>query len=372
MGVLAVALFAGAVVALEAVWPGVGPDYFFHYRAAPADFFAGQTALYDGNTVRYRLLPWSVFLLGPTLLLPVTYGQAVVSVLSLIGITWLTLTVVNEPCEASLPLWGLLLSVVTLHTVDLLVRGNYEGFLALGIALAWFAYKRDNPLLVGVGIAIFVTKPINMVLVGVFFAVASLRKGWRFAALAAAPTLVCLLVSFVLFGPDWMARYVGYATGADQFYNDVPDLNDALYLQTSLWRFFQDVGLSPVWGYTASGVGLAATAVFIVMAKSTRASLALVLAASLFFSFYILGNHYVLLAPVLALLITYDRRFALLWLLTLTPLLRLSWGFNYVWLDNGYALALLLGMVYSVFRQRDGLLTRPLAARKRHRRDVKS
>ena len=350
------ALLLAVWLLLAQVWP-VGPDYFFHYRRAAEDFFSGRTRLYDdGITTSFPLLPWAVFPLGVTLLFPLEYGQALLTVFTLISIGWLTLEV-GRISQRPIPLWIVIASVCTLHTFDLVLRGNFEGFLCFGVALAWWGYKRERPLIVGLGVALFVMKPINMVLPGVFFAVAALRKGWRYSLWVAVPMVICLVSSQFIFGADWIGRYFATSFSSDEVYGTLSMSNAALYLQPSLWRFFEEgLGLSAQIGVWVGLAGLAATTLFLLASRGVTAEkLAFTLLAGLFFAVYLHGNHYVLVAPALAILLQRSRWYGWLWVLTLTPLLRAVWGFHNVWVDHFYMLGLLIGMGWVMIEQQHAL-----------------
>lgn len=349
-------LFGLAVWAVGYGWNaflGIGPDYYFHYRQAPLDYFQGNTRLYDDGTTSLPLLPWAVFLIAPTLPLPIVYGQAMVTVITLIGILWLIVSVVGQ-MSMRVPIYAVLLALMNLFTVDLLVRGNYEGFLALGLAIAWVGYITKRPLLSGLGIAIFVTKPVNMVLPGFFFAVMALRQGVRYSVLTALPTLLLLAVSFPLFGWDWMVRYVTYTTTVESTYTTLSFANEALYLQTALWRTFEFWGLPQQLALGICVAGLGATAAYIATRPTgTPRAFVITLCAALVFGIYVHGNHYVLLAPALAGLIARDWRYSLIWLLTLSPMLRFVLNtFNVAWTDSLYAIALLIAWVSIAARER--------------------
>ncbi|MEM6283241.1 MAG: glycosyltransferase family 87 protein [Chloroflexota bacterium] len=278
-----------------------------------------------------------------------------VIVITLLGLLWLTVSVAGEN-HKRIPPHAIVLPLLNLFTVDLLVRGNYEGFLALGLAMAWVGYKTERPLLSGIGVAIFITKPINMILPGLFFAAISLRRGVRYSVFTALPTLILLLMSFPLFGWDWMVRYVTYTTTVESTYTTLSFDNTALYLQTALWRTFEFWGLPQAVALFICGIGLLATAIYIVTRpKGTARALIITLCAALVFGIYVHGNHYVLLAPALAALIARDWRYSAIWLLTFSPLLRLSLNrFDVAWTDSLYAITLLVVWVSIAVREHSG------------------
>jgi hypothetical protein len=56
------------------------------------------------------------------------------------------------------------------------------------------------------------------------------------------------------------------------------------------------------------------------------------------------SSHYVLLAPVFVLAVTRRRTLFGLWFLTLSPLTRAVWGFEWAWIDIIYPMALMIAM----------------------------
>ena len=64
-----------------------------------------------------------------------------------------------------LRLLATLAAVLTLHTFDLILRGNLEGLLLWGLGLSWLGVKEKKPLRLGLGLLLLSIKPINVLLV---------------------------------------------------------------------------------------------------------------------------------------------------------------------------------------------------------------
>jgi hypothetical protein len=115
-----------------------------------------------------------------------------------------------------------------------------------------------------------------------------------------------------------------------------------IYLQTSLWRSLELLGIhnsALTWGIFFSALLLCC--LLILRSRSLSPELfGFVLAANLVFSAYTLGSHYVILVPAFIVLVQRTRWGYLTWALTLTPLLRLVYGFGIAPLDIVYPLVL--------------------------------
>ncbi len=325
-----------------AFWP-LGPDYYYTFRPVAQGCLKGVTHLYDAQSVGFYDAPWTVALFLPSALLPLRYGQALVLVGSLVGILaalWAWGAGQVRPARAALALG-------TLHTLDLLLRGNVDGFLALGLGLGWLGVRHRRAWLVGMGLWLLSVKPLNVLLAGLFF----LRALWAWTPrerwTALAPVGLSLGGSFFCAGWDWPLRYL-HALRAQPPY---------VALQTSLWRGLVFWGMDPEMSQQINwGVFLAALLVLGLWIRKVGSEdpleLALVTAANLAFSPYTLGSHYVLLAPVFLVVTEALPPLRWAWGLTWTPLLRLVGGTSWAWVDGLYPWALFLGALYAVRQQK--------------------
>jgi hypothetical protein len=323
----------GFVWLFASFWP-LGSDYFYTFRPVPEAFFHGKTRLYDEQSIGYYNLPWSVFLLYPTLFASLPVGQALILTSSVLGLLFSVQVVAHS---SAFRLLILTMALANLHTFDLLIRGNIDGFLSLGLGLGWLGLQRKNPLILGAGLWLLSIKPVNVILPGLVLVYGFWAWPWRQRLLVLAPLAITIALSLPLFGLDWPMRYWNAINAHPPF----------IELQTSLWRVLALVGVGRAWAY---GLFAAVIFVFIVALSRIQVVTAMTFAAALVinlvFSPYTLGSHYVLLAPVLVLLAQTNPLFMTTWLLTFTPLARLFWGQAAAPIDSVYPIALMLGLGY--------------------------
>jgi hypothetical protein len=316
----------------------LGPDYLYVFRPIAESFLRGETRLYDENSTGYYNLPWLIFVFLPMTFLPLHYGQALLSILSLLG---LVMAIAAISVQNRLNFLIFTLAIANLHTLDLLIRGNVDGLLALGLGLTWFGILRKNPFLLGCGLWILSVKPINILFTVPVFVRLTWHWSLREKLLSISPLAVTFVLSFLIFGFDWPVRYIQVA-------NETPPLT---FLQTSLWRAFEFYGLQRQYALFLFPIVLIVFSLVVIKLKNMDAMvLSLVLSANMVFSPYTLGSHYVILSPVFVVLAQKSNWFIALWVLTLTPILRLVAGSEVAWLDIFYPVAMMLGTTYFVFR----------------------
>lgn len=331
---LAKGLIAGVIliaiwVVMGAFWP-VGSDYFYTFRPAAEAFLKGETRLYSDPGFGFYGAPWALLVIFPTLLMPLSYGQAVLTMLVLVGLVFSVMAVPEEKERLS-PL-VVVVTFANLHTFDAIVRGNLDGLPLIGLGLSWLGVRLRRPLWLGIGLWFIACKPINLVLV-VLYMLWHIRH-WRPSEKlqVVIPLAVTVLVTSCLIGWDWPVRYINYSQQRP------PQVG----LQTSLWRTFILAGL-PRWSATlVGGIGMILALWMLLKKKLGRNELALALCASLTFSPYTLGSHYTLLAMAFAILVQSNRAVMWAWLLTFTPLVRIWLGHSASWIDILYPLALLI------------------------------
>jgi hypothetical protein len=180
------------IIILGVVWPP-GPDYNFVFRPVAERFISGETRLYDEFSQGYFLSPWAVFLFTPTLLVTSPFGQAIISAISLLGVLFLVRIVMDD---IHVPVAFLAFAVVNLHTVDLIFRGNIDGFLAFGLGLGWLGAKKRSPLVAGEEILILSIKPINILLPLLVLLLYFRKWSIRERIIVFLPTILTLLTSF--------------------------------------------------------------------------------------------------------------------------------------------------------------------------------
>ena len=337
-GLVLAALLPVVFVVMVRFWP-VGPDYFYTFRPLAEAFFKGETRLFDASSPGYFNAPWAIFLIAPTLLLPLKYGQAVISMVSVVGLLLAIHVLVRFSGQPKS--WAILAAIVlaaaNLYTFDLAIRGNVDGFLLLGLGLGWLGVSQRQPWLLGLGLWLLSIKPVNVVLPALVCLWATRRWSRQEKLVYLAPLGLTVLVSLPVFGFDWPGRYLYFMS----------DNQPLVYLQTSWWRAFAFFKLPAYLALWAALPVLAAFGrVFSRYAGIERQErlLALAIATNLVISPYTLGSHYTLLAPVFVLAAARHKALLGLWLLTLTPMVRAVWGFEWAWIDIFYPTALMIVM----------------------------
>jgi hypothetical protein len=322
---------AALVVVTALFWP-VGPDYYYTHRPVAERFLRGETRLFDGNSVGFYNAPWSLLLIIPLTWLPLAWGQAALTVASLLGIA-LALHAARE--EIPVPMLFALLAVANLHTFDLLIRGNVDAFTAAGVGMGWMALRRRNPWLLSLGFWLMSIKSVNLILAGALFLFAMRR--WHRMEWAKASSLlaVSFLASLFIFGFDWPVRYASnYRAGPPYAFLLVTVWRAATVLHVPMMLVILTCGVAAAaWTYAVWRLGLAPL------------TLGLALATNLAVTPYALGSHYILLIPAFLYVARRSRLLALLaYAATWTPLLRLRFGFGITWVDLGYPLLLLASL----------------------------
>jgi hypothetical protein len=273
-------------------------------------------------------------------MLPLRHGQALLLIISLVGLLISSLAVMDSKNDQR-NFVLIVFALVNLHTFDLLSRGNIDGLLALGIGITWLAIKNEKALLTGIGLWLLSIKPINVILAALVFVKAIWQWSNRDKFLAIIPLFITSLISFPVFGFDWPYRYI----------NALRNSPPLTYLQTSLWRFIEFLGFQKNFALWLFGAVVIIFVIFILTTERiTQITLALALSLNLVFSPYSLGSHYVLLVPAFLVLTKIHGYLLVSWLFTLTPLVRLFAGFEFAWIDILYPISLLVGAVYIMFK----------------------
>ena len=314
------------LVAFARLWP-TGADWYFTFYSTARAWIAGETRLYDATSAGFYLMPWSMFILAPLALLPVTWGQAVLSVVTTLEALLLATLAVSEKRPTLLVI---ILAMANLHTFDVLIRGNVDALPVLGLTLGWLGLQKRKPFLLGVGLWLLAVKPVNVILPALVLLWGMRQWTKREVVRTLLPLAVTFLLSFAVFGLDWPIRYV-------MMWQANPPL---IYLQTSLWRAIKAVRLPRLIVYLLAIPACILALWQVGRRGATPATLALAATTNLLFTPYALGSHYVLLAVPFVILANWRRPVMLTWLLTLTPLLRLHFGFDIAWIDVGYPLVL--------------------------------
>jgi hypothetical protein len=338
--------FSITVIALflffATVWP-LTADYSYVFWPVVRSFIEGDTKLYDEFSRGFFNAPWAIFILLPIGYLPVKYGQALLITIQLIGLV-LAVDHFTEKRNNKMDLLIIFLALANIHTFGLLASGNLDGLLVIGILASWMGAKDNKPILFGTGLWLLSIKPIN-----ILFAIPVLVKkiwGWSMKdkLLSLGPLIVTILISFPVFGLNWINRY----------FEAMSSVPPNIKPQTSLWRLLSFLGIQTdlaLWIFCFAGIIFL---IFLLRSKQVEENmLHLGLSSNLVFSPYALGNHYVLLAPAFAMLAQKYPWMISFWLLSFSPLIRLVWGFEVAWVDLVYPLCIMLGVIYLMKEKKD-------------------
>lgn len=333
------------IVVMAKVWP-VGVDYYFTFYPVTRKLLAGETSLYDTQTLGFYNAPWVLLFFVPLTALSLRLGQA----LFLTGTLGLLLGSVHLVRERrAFPVYAVLFALLNLHTFDVLIRVQVDGFVPFGVALGWWAVHQRRPWLLSLAFWLMAIKPINVVLVAAIYLIAIRHWSRGEQARVLALPVFSFLVSFVVLGADWPLRYI------EAYRLDPPD---RAYLTLTLWRIARSIDF-PFWPLIA----LAAVCVALTLWLGWRTglhrwTLSIALATNLVFAQYATGNHYVNLIPAALFVGARSRRVAIVaYLTTFTPLLRIWFGTRIAPIDLLYPITLFVAGWY--FAAQDGLVSLP-------------
>ena len=303
-------------VVLCLFWP-IGADYYYTYHPIARAWTAGETHLYDQASRGFFNAPWLILPLALLSNLPINIGEAALNTCTMLVAVFAARVFSNKTVAIAL-------SSATLTTFSVLIVGQIDGIILLGVILSWVGVERENEWLVGVALPVLLIKPTGILLILLFCARwIFARHAWR----ATVPTIAAIIMSMVIFGLDWPIRYL-------KNYAEFPPY---IRPQTTIWRALNTSQMFIVCGM--------AFLIFVIWWRMgyTRKAFLFGLCAGLFFAPYALTAHYILLIPALATLS--DKNIligAIVYPTTLIPLLRLRFGFNVAPLDAIYPLALLI------------------------------
>jgi len=274
-------------------------DYSF-YVTATREWLSGSAQLYENPSSGFFYAPWALTLTVPLSFLPDQLAQAVLNVLSLVGVcgaTWV-LAKPNSP-------WEMVPAVANPFTASVFLLGQWDALVLAGIGLGWHGAAQRRPFTLGAGLVLAATKPTNVWLPLLLLLWVCIRWPRRETALTFVLPLVAAAGSFLAAGWDWPLRYVAFV-GA----------NPPLAYNVSLW----DTPFAPVQAVIA--VGGLAWLLWLMRRGIKRYHIGLALAVNPLVSPYLSPYHFVTLAP--ALVEVFRRRRwmgAGLWVLSLATFL---------------------------------------------------
>lgn len=339
------AVVAGLVILMARVWP-IGPDYYFTFRPAAEKFLQGETRLYDQETLGFFNAPWLLLFFVPVTQLSLRLGQALLTVGTL-AMLLATTGLMRE--EYPFPPYTYVVALLNLHTFDLLIRGQVDGFSLLGVALGWWAIRRHRPWTLSLAFWLMAIKPINILLAALLYLIDIRHWCLRDQIKALALPVLSLLISFLFLGADWPARYV------ENYQIFSPP---KAYLTLTLWRIARSIHF-PFWPLIVLAGGCVALTLLLAWRVGPHPwTLSIALATNLVFAQYATGNHYVNLIPAVLFTGARSRRVATVaYLTTFTPLLRMWFGTRIAPIDLLYPLTLFVAGWY--FAAKDGLISLP-------------
>jgi hypothetical protein len=212
-----------------------------------------------------------------------------------------------------------------LHTVDLVSRGQIDGYLVLAVGVAGYALKHKHAWLMGLALVAITAKPTNVLLALGVLAWGMRGWAWRKWLKVLALPVVALVWAVWACGVDWPLRFMSWSAlpGAQQFC-------------IAIWRWTPTLAT-----YLWAGLILGSLARGTLETEPVKV-LPLAMVLNLVISPYVTGYHCVAVAPLLVWVAQRSPRAALVcWVLTWTPLLRLVWGWSVAPVDLLYPVAVL-------------------------------
>jgi hypothetical protein len=319
-------IFAIVAIAFFAIqWryfpPGV--DYYFFFQPALRDWVAGNSIFNE----RYEFYnaPWVLIFLRALMPLGDLGSEAALELLTFAVILqgW---RLFGKSYSGYVQAWSLAIILFNLYYVDLLLRGQLDGFVLAGLLLMYLGLRDERPYLLGLGWALAVVRPSSIILVGLYSIWLAYQRGYLAKALLIPSATFAL--SLPLFGWTWYADWLHFLLRKNerqpvdwlvtwwriaQYYDwpaRIPTCISLLLLAVTgwaLWRYRPD--LKTAFGFLS--------------------------AASLVVTPYALSYHFsILLVLFIPLLLQWRLWLALpLYLGTLLPLLRVPWGADTAWID---------------------------------------
>lgn len=335
--------------AVQYRWGPEGVDYKYYFHSASMRWVHGE----DVYAAPYFNPPWMLYIVTPLIeLMGYWEAQAAIIMITVAALirAWYKFTPVYDSYAAPL---GLAFILLNLHLFDLFLRIQIDGFILLGILLIYSGLEYYKPYRLGLGWVLAFFRPTSIILLLPYALWLAYRQRilWRSMILPMA----IFASSFIFFGQNWMQSAYAQFLGADR--ERAPQ--DFTVWHTTLWRIAQYYNLTPF-------IPLAITLVFLIITlMALRRSLemnfafAFLSAASLIVTPYALSYHYsILLALFIPPLLCWRLwLFLPLYLLTLTPIVRVFWGPESAWIDIVFPLTVWSIFLYRIFVKPSELLS---------------
>jgi len=215
-----VALIALAV-ALHELLP-IGYDFYHWYRPVPLAWLSGE--LDDPSSRGFYSPPWVIWLLIPFAALPIRWGMAALTLLSLAITAGVSYAYGHEmwdgrprpSAQAGAPAPHVRrtlaiassLAVLCPYSLTAVFAGTLDAWSLLGIYLGYRALRESRPWSLGAALVLAATRPQDALLTGPALLLGARgwsRGHWLRVALLPAATL---LLSLAVFGLDWPLRWI--------------------------------------------------------------------------------------------------------------------------------------------------------------------
>ncbi len=316
----------------------IGPDYFV-YRTTAEKWLGGVTRLYDENGRNFFNPPWTLLLIIPLTFFPLKLGMAVLNLASLISLVGAAR--MFQKTKPISPLY-ILPAILTLYTILLLLNGQIDSFVLLGLAISWWAVSNRRAGWLSLGLTLLLIKPLNVALVLLILVIAVRHwsvQEWLKAILL--PLGLSLLAGLII-GFDWPLRYI------ENYSVSPPIAGDKI---VTLWQVTALLNIPSIL-VAVSGIIAVAALVVVAWRKGVNEwTLSAALVVTFIWTPYAWNYHYVMLIPAFLYVALVNRRaslliFGLSWLLTMRLA---SGGQVYSLLDLAYPI--MLGLVIWSVRQ---------------------
>jgi hypothetical protein len=315
-------------------WP-VGPDYFV-YRDTAAKLLAGTTRLYDENGRNFFNPPWTMLLIIPLTFFPLRLGMAILNLASLVVIV-ISANMFQK--TTSISKVYVALSVATLYTCFLLINGQIDGFVLLGLAVSWWSIKEQRPWLLSLGLSLLIIKPLNVALVVIVLALGIRHWPLRDLMKAVALPIALALVSGLFIGFDWPLRYI-------DSYNAFPPIAEGA---VTIWKIGEQFGIPALLIAIPGIIAVILLLLHVWRSGMNEEALSAALVITFIWTTYAWNYHYIMLIPAFICVAVVSRRwaaaiFAITWLLSLRLLVG---GAVYSLVDIIYPILIGCAILYS-------------------------
>ena len=260
------------------------------YVTTTRSWLSGETQLYDSHSQAYYYMPWSLLITIPLSVFPDRWGQAILSLVSIIGIILSLRVLVGR-----ISWWAAFIVLANLFTFNLLFSGQWDGLILGSIGIGWWSIKNKKPFVLGLSLLIMSTKPTNIFLV-IGLLLFYIVRNWTISEIIKSILipLFSILCSFFISGLEWPIRYMGYIKD----HPPIPmNFNQSTWYLTSNWFINLSIiiilGIALIWLiYTNKGQSNLGDGSLIPFA----------LLVNLLISSYVTTYHYIYTMPALGLL----------------------------------------------------------------------